>query len=419
MTKKLWIIVIFSVVIRLFLAFSTYHQDIQALNLAGKIIASGHVFTFYDYLSSLPASDPTRTLAVFNYPPSGYLFHGLINFLFGSVLGIQQINQFILDAPSNYGNFQFGLHLLIIKIPYLIFDLLVGLVLYKIFDSKKKAMAALILWLFNPVNLYVTYMMADFDVIPAFFTVLSIYFIAKNKLNLSALSLGFGIAFKLFPVFLIIPLLIYGKDFKDRARLIIISFLPYILSILPFLPSHNFRANALFASQSSKSLYAALPVSGGESIIYFPLFILIFYLLIWGYRKYIAQSRAIESWKLYFVPLLLFFIFTHYHPQWLIWITPILIIELIDSWFKNLIPQILIYLTWFGSLFFFDPGLTINMFAPIFPFMYNLPSVWNILHASIDYNSSRSLLQTVFAAASSYLIYQYLPIKKSHTGESV
>lgn len=411
--KKLWVIIILSIILRIVLAFSTYHQDIQALNLAGKIIASGNVLTFYDYLSNLPMNDPTRTLAVFNYPPAGYLFHGLFNFLFNNVLGISQVNQFILDNPSNYGDFQFGIHLLLLKIPYLIFDLLTGLVLYKLFDSRKKATLALIIWLFNPINLYVSYMVADFDIIPAFFTILSIYFIVKNRLNLSALSLGLGIAFKLFPLFFVIPLLILGKNFKEKTKLAIISILPYVLSILPYIPSHNFRVNALFANQSSKSLYAALPVSGGESIIYFPMFLLFFYLLIWGYRQFISQNRVVEMWKLYLIPLLLFFIFTHYHPQWFIWITPILIMELVELRFKNLLPQILIYLSWFGSLFFFDPGLTINMFAPIVPFLHNLPSIWILLKINIDYNFSRSLIQTIFASASFYLLYQYLPIKRS------
>ncbi len=410
--KKLWGVIIFSIILRIVLAFSTYHQDLQALNLAGKIIASGNVLTFYDYLSKLPLNDPTRALAVFNYPPAGYLFHGLFNFLFSNFLGISQINQFILDLPSNYGNFQFDVHLLLLKIPYLIFDLLTGWVLYKLFDSRRKATLALILWLFNPVNLYVSYMMADFDIIPTFFTILSIYFIAKNRLNLSALSLGFGIAFKLFPLFLVIPLLILGKNFKEKAILIVISVLPYVLSIMPYIPSHNFRTNALFANQSSKSLYAALPVSGGESIIYFPLLLLFFYLLIWGYKQFLSQSRMIEVWKLYLIPLLLFFIFTHYHPQWLIWITPILIMELVESGFKNLLSQILIYLSWFGSLFFFDPGLTINMFAPIAPALYNVPSVWTLLKINIDYNFSRSIIQTIFASASVYLIYLYFPYRK-------
>lgn len=411
--KKLWVIIIFSIILRIVLAFATYHQDLQALNLAGKIIASGNVLTFYDYLSNLPLNDPTRTLAVFNYPPAGYLFHGLFNFLFSNVLGISQINQFILDIPSNYGDFQFSIHLLLLKIPYLVFDLLTGWVLYKLFDSRKKATLALILWLFNPINLYVSYMMADFDIIPTFFTILSIYFIVKNRLNLSALSLGFGIAFKLFPLFLVIPLLILGKNFKEKARLVIIAILPYILSIMPYIPSHNFRTNALFANQSSKSLYAVLPVSGGESIIYFLVFLLFFYLLIWGYKLLISQSRVIEIWKLYLIPLLLFFIFTHYHPQWLIWITPILIMELVELRFKNLLSQILIYLSWFGSLFFFDPSLTINMFAPIAPALHNLPSIWTLLKINIDYNFSRSIIQTIFVAASAYLIYLYFPIKKN------
>lgn len=404
--KKLWILIVISILIRIILSSATFHPDMQVFNLAGKIIASGNIFDLYDYQANLPAGDPLKTLAILNYPPAIYFFHGILNFLFGNVLGIPQMNQFLLDNPANYGNIQFSFHLILLKIPYLVFDLLIGLVLFRLVESTKKV-TALALWLFNPINLYATYMMGQFDIIPTFFVILSVYFAVKSKLKLAALALGFGIAFKLFPLFLLIPLIILGKNYREKIELFIISVVPYLLSILPYISSHNFRANALFANQSSKSLYATLPVSGGEAMIYFPVFLLFFYLVIWQ-----AKFKT-ELWRLYLIPLLLFFIFTHFHPQWLIWIIPLLILELIYSSFKNVALNILIYLSWFTSLFFFDSSLTMSIFAPVIPVLRDMPSLWNILNLNIDYNFSRSMIQTVFASASMYLIYLYLPIKKN------
>ncbi len=404
--KKLWILIVIGILIRIILSSVTFHPDMQVFNLAGKLIASGNILNLYDYQANLLVNDPVKTLAVLNYPPAVYFFHGIFNFLFGTVLGMPQMNQFLLGNAANYGNIQFNIHLALLKIPYLIFDLLAGLVLFKLLESTKKPTIALTLWLFNPISLYATYMMGQFDIIPTFFIILSVYFAVKSKLKLAALALGFGIAFKLFPIFLLIPLIILGKNYWEKFKLFIIATTPYLLSILPYISSHNFRTNALFANQSSKSLYAMLPVSGGEAIIYFPLFLLFFYLIIWHVKL------KVSLWRLYLIPLLLFFIFTHFHPQWLIWIVPLLILELIYSSFRNLILSILIYLSWFALLFFFDPSLTVGIFSPIAPALNNLPSIWSLLNINIDYNLSRSLIQTVFASASLFLIYQSLVIKK-------
>ena len=411
--KKLWIIIIIGVLLRLILASVTSHSDIQAFNIAGKIIASGNILNFYDYLQSLPAEDPIKNLVVFNYPPLIYLYHGAFNFLFGGISSLSQINQFIVDSASNYGNLQFNVHLLFLKLPYLVFDLLIGFILLKLFDSPKKSLTAFSLWMFNPVNLYATYMMGQFDIMPTFFILLSIILIVKNKLNLAALALGVGIALKLFPIFLIIPFLILGKNYWEKAKLGVLSLVPYLVSIVPYLSSHGFRSAALFANQNSKSLYANIPVSGEEAIILFPVALIFFYIFIWQDKhifSYIHKTKNI--WKLYLVPLLLFFIFTHFHPQWLLWVTPLLIFDLVENDFKNIIPNILIFLSWFGSLFFFEPGLNINMFAPLIPVLHDMPSIWILLNLKIDYNLARSLLQTTLAASSFYLIYEYLPKKR-------
>lgn len=370
--KKLWIILIAGILLRIFLSFATFHPDIAALSGSGQFITDGHLLSLYDYSSDA---------LILNYPPLIYWFFGLFNFLFGGNISL-------------------------LKLTYLFFDIFLGFLLIKLVDPKK-AFLAFSLWMFNPVNLYASYMMGQFDIIPTFFTVLSFYFIVKKKLDWAALALGGGIAFKIYPIFLIIPLIILGKSFWTKARLAILAFLPYFISILPYLSSGSFRSNALFANQSSKSLYAVLPVSGGESIILFPVLLIFFYLLIW------QKKGETSLWKIYLIPLLLFFIFTHYHPQWLIWIIPFLILDLIFERFKNLLPVLLIFGSWIGSLWFFDSSLTIGIFAPLFPILKQMPDIWTLLNLNMDYNFSRSILQTVFASSAAYLIYQYFSKKEN------
>lgn len=398
--RKLWPILVLGIIIRIVLAFSTFHSDLQAFNLSGKIVASGNILNLYDFLPGLPNDDPIKHLAVLNYPPAIYFFHGAFNFLFSNILGLTFINSFLLDLSSNYGNILFNLHLLFLKLPYLIFDLLTGLLLYKFFNSEKQARIAFTLWMFNPVDLYTTYMMGQFDVIPTFFVVLSLYLIGRNKISWSALALGGGVAFKIFPIFFVIPLLILAKTLRKKIEILILIVLPYLLSVLPFIFSQGYRSTALFTSQNTKSLYAAIPVSGNESIILFPAALFFLYLVIW-HRKY---ERF--NYTLFLYPLLLFYIFTHFHSQWLLWVTPFLIVDLLLTNFKSVLPTILIFFTFVASLFFFDPSLTVNIFAPIFPGLKNLPSIWTLLHLNIDYNLSRSLIQTLLVSSMTFLIYE-------------
>lgn len=369
--KNLWMILIIGIILRIFLSLATFHSDTLAFKLGGGLIATGKILNLYDYSNS--------DVAILNYPPAIYLFHGIFNFLLGAFLSTG----------------------LLVKMPYLIFDLLTGYFLFKLFASKRQADLAFILWIFNPVNLYATYMMGQFDIIPTFFIVFSLFLISKKREDLAALALGGGIAFKIFPIFLIIPLVYLGKTFSAKIKLLIFTLLPYFLSIIPYINSSNFRSTALFASQSDKSLYAALQVSGGEAILFFPAFLILFYLIIQN------KVKEFNLWRFYLIPLLLFFIFTHYHPQWFIWLTPFLIMDLTFNRFKNILPILLILGSWLLSLFFFDPSLTIGLFAPILPNLDNAPSVWNLLNLNMDYDFSRSLLQTVLAGASGYLIYHH------------
>lgn len=379
MTKSIWIILIVGITFRIVLSLVTFHPDVLAFKLGGEVVASGNILSLYDYSDS--------NIAVLNYPPPIYWFHGLFNLVFKGI---------------------FGSSILLFKLPYLIFDLLTSFLLLKLFTTAKERILALTFWMFNPVSLYATYMMGQFDIIPTFFTVLSVYFTSKGKLGYAALALGGGIAFKIYPIFLLLPIIILAKNYLEKFKLIIFALLPYLLSILPYLSSQSFRTTALFANQSSKSLYATIGVSGGESIILFPAFLILFYLLIWT-----KKLDKLFSWKLYLIPLLLFFIFTHYHPQWLIWVTPFLILDLIFEKFKNLLPIILIFGSWLGSLFFFDPSLTLGIFAPVFPVLKTLPSVWVLFNLNLDYNISRSLLQTILVSASLYLIYYHYPKKNN------
>jgi hypothetical protein len=126
----------------------------------------------YDYLASCSIDNPlvkTFGADLFIYPPLIYLLHGVFNFLFSMLFGNEVMNGFVIEQNSFFGNHWFNFHLLLIKIPYLLFDLPAVYALINLFENKRDKLFAALLWLFNPIILYSAYMMGQFDIIDKYY----------------------------------------------------------------------------------------------------------------------------------------------------------------------------------------------------------------------------------------------------------
>ncbi|MDO8486510.1 MAG: hypothetical protein Q7S77_02340, partial [Candidatus Staskawiczbacteria bacterium] len=356
MSKVFWVILIAGVILRLVLASITYHSDIQAFDFTGSVLSSGHILNLYDYLPSLSQGNEILKhypASVFNYPP-------LVYFLFFILNGVGNIGKdsnfyqlFLFNVPQVLGTFQLNLHLMLLKIPYLLFDIPIAFMLMKMFEQKWKLLV-FTLWMFNPVDLYATYMMGQFDIVPTFFVVLALYLIMKNSMKekylwWAVVLLGIGACFKIYPILLLPVVAFLFTSYKKRIGALILGIIPYLLMISLYLPSQGFRTYALVAGQTLKSLYAQIPISGGESIILFLAFLGFFYLVFWE-----IKGTVQNLWQRFFIILLLFFTFTHYHPQWFLWLTPFLIFALIKSNFRDTLAVIVSLISLTGLIFFFE-----------------------------------------------------------------
>jgi len=396
-----------AIILRVFLASTTYHSDVAPFDFAGKVIAGGNITNFYDYLWNLPANHPYLKVYprdLFNYPPLVYFFLGGVSRLTTWVVNPEIHNNFILNFPSTLGNIQLNLLLLLLKLPYFVFDIATAYLLMSFFTDKKKKIWTFGLWMFNPVNLYATYMLGQFDIIPTFLVIAALFLALKNKLVPSAILLGLGAAFKIFPLLFIIPLALVKNTWWGRLKIIIAAGATYLIAAFPFIFSQGFRTTALLAGQTTKSFYAQIPISGGESIILFLAVVIFFYLLFFN-RKSLAE----DLWTRFFLMLLTFFIFTHYHPQWFLWITPFLVIDLVISNFKNWLACAVSLISYFVLITFFDPGLTVWLFSPVIPKLYGIPGIWQLMGLNPDINILRSVFQTVFVGAALFYIYVHFP----------
>lgn len=411
MKKFISTVLILGIVLRLFLSATTYHSDVVPFDFAGKVIAGGNITNFYDYLWDLPDSDPILKVYprnLFNYPPLPYFFLGGTSLLTTWVVNADIHHNFVFDFKSTLGNLQLNLLLILLKLPYFFFDIAIAYILMSFFKEEKQKKLIFGLWVFNPVNLYATYMVGQFDIISTFLSVAALYF-ALNKKSLipSAILLGLGAAFKIFPLLFIIPLALVKTEWSERIKVLFTAGVTYLVAAFPFIMSVGFRRTAMLAGQTTKSFYAQIPISGGESVILF-LAAIIFIYLVFLYHK----TRIELLWEKFFICILTFFIFTHFHPQWFLWTMPFFIIDLVKSKLKHLPLFLALFITYVGMISFFDSGLSIGLFSAINPALYDLPSVWQLLGVNLDVNTARSILHTVFVGIALYYIYYYFPTKK-------
>lgn len=407
LSKKLILLLILAVVMRLFIAGSTFHADIVGQSLSSYFFAFKNVTNIYDHLATLPATHPLvqhfNVKDIFIYPPLTYFTLG--TFIKGASVIIPE--SFFLNLMNGGSIFQpnLSLYLIVLKLPYLFIDIAMAFVLASLFDKEKQKKWAFLLWLFNPVTFYATFSMGVFDIIPAIFTVLSLVFAKKNKLGLAALMIGIGTAYKQYPIFLLPFVVFSAKGFWNRFKVLVLGLIPYIVSIAPYLTSPAFK-NMVFSAQSQKMFYMQWMVSGAEGL--YPYIIGFVLLVLHAYR---TKNLIQKLWKYYLGYFLILFSVTHFHPQWFLWVSPFIIIELVSNNWKNLWLDLTLLGCYLFIILTFDNSLSVGLFAVLDHKLNNFPGIDKLIAAKTDLFFLKSAVRSLFAATGLFLIYDLLSSK--------
>ncbi len=300
------------------------------------------------------------------------------------------------------------------KIPVIIADILLGVILGKVvFDAtrsvkaKKLAMAG---YLLNPYTFMGSILYFQFDPIPALFTVLALYFFRRDEVELSAISLGMGIAFKIYPIILFPVFLAFLKE--KRIRFSLLSALPSVLCVLPFLVLDYPRFfHALFyqSTWSGNSTYWRF-VWEGLGFEYYPkgetspllmqvtsantaltvLSLLLLYIYLWKKVDDVSLERGI------LLTFLVFFVtYRFIQDNHAMWVIPFAIIDGIvnGNWFERFWYVPLLFYTgtrwfyyilsmpsWLWGFYYLEyifryRNLVMYLIFPLFTFTYLLTSL--------------------------------------------
>lgn len=127
-----------------------------------------------------------------------------------------------------FNPFTYYLFKWLIKIPFILAG---GYLFYRMYGLR-----AAVLWLFNPLIIWFIILIGLNDIYPAFFLILGIYFLKKNRLLPFIIAIGFGLLSKQ-TIILAFPAIILMLIFMQKRRSIIYLialFLPHLIFTLPY-----------------------------------------------------------------------------------------------------------------------------------------------------------------------------------------
>ncbi len=344
--KKLLVL---AIVLRLLVSMFMFHPDIKTINFQASFLRKG-VFNIYNYLV-----DNKKSLTLkddFVYFPLTYFAMGGYQWLAAPVLG-KGFDAWLADAGSNsmVKNPNIFKYLVVLKLPYLILDILIAFLLMKFFDDKESKEKAFIFWLFNPFTIILIYVYSNVDIFPVLFTILAFLEIKKQKLFPASLLLGIASGFKLYPLLFIPFLFLAGRTLKEKLLLTAAPLITFGLIILPFI------STAFFQSALVSGLTTGIFTSDFATLA---LSLLFFYA--------VMIDKKINLFNYWITLFLIIFSFALFHIQWLLWIAPFLVILSIKK------PDFSWLILLFGAVAFTIPMLYQDRFMTIS--LFRIFSVW-------------------------------------------
>lgn len=178
-----------------------------------------------------------RPLWLLTLVPVAYVYDFL-----SSITGFMAVSVAELPAQMNP---QYGalfvpdpLFCFLAKTPMLLADIATTIVLYRLvvkFLGVEKAIKASFLLYLNPICIWISAAWGQYEAIPAFFTVLSLYLLVDERTVLSALSLLAATLYKVYPAVFLIPVSIYLFKRVSRESLLryyVVFFVPMLVYLV-------------------------------------------------------------------------------------------------------------------------------------------------------------------------------------------
>lgn len=223
-----------------------------------------------------------------------------------------------------------------VKIPFLISDILVGWLVYRLVKEKtgseKKATIGFALWFLCPMIICVTSISGMFDTFAVLFTLLSIILVRKDHMLMGGVMLAMAVLTKFFPAYLAFIILAYilakhkgdGTALKNAVYFVAGAIIAFLVFMLPQIMDGTFVESFLFIiNRSGIESTTLLDTLKGVSalMVYGVLIPVSAYLAYRLYRTDKGKDDTLFKYSLLIIALLFLYPPT---PQYLVLIIPFL-----------------------------------------------------------------------------------------------
>lgn len=401
-----WIIVILIII---FCFFSFNHGDLLITSTHGKdlveCILTGDFFSFYDYTQS------TAMYSIILYWV--FAMWSIPVVIVYKMLGIS------LWGVVEYNAIPFPV-LMWYKLLPTVFYFGIAYILYKILvelnGDKQAAKLGAFLFISSPLAIFSQFIFGQYDSIGLFFTILALYMYIRKKYIGFSICISVAITFKLFALFVFIPLvLLFEKRFWHILKHMGIGMSLYIITSLLFINSQGYKDALAFSGGMIERLVANGIATQWGMI---SLFVLIMMLVcVYAYVKKIETQEEYYAWTVYisFCVYAAFFVFVLWHPQWIIYLAPFIILAMYlhENANASIILQIVMYIGYLGVVIGafvnnVDANLLVwGMFRDIYATKAPL-SLSKLYYVFGD--SSQSIYYSLFGASILVLMIFYLHV---------
>ena len=382
--KKLLVLAIF---LRILVAMFLFHPDIKTFNYQASFLKKG-VFNIYTYLvenkKSLPLKDD------FVYFPLTYFALGGYQWIASPILGkgfdawvSSAGSSSVVEDPSIFK------YLVVLKLPYLILDIVIAFLLMRFFENKEDKKKAFVYWLFNPFTIVMIYVFSNVDIFPVILTILAFLMIKRQKLFSASLLLGVASGFKLYPLLFVPFLFLAGRSLKEKFIFAATPIITFGLIILPFI------SGAFFQSALVSGLTTGIFTADFTTLA---LSILFFYA--------VTIDKKLSLFNYWLALFLIIFSFTLFHIQWLLWIAPFLVILSIKKPSLSWLIFFLGIVAFAIPVLYQDRYMSFSLFR-IYSTWYDLlPTPFTIIQKVYDPTNLQTVFHSVLAAGSLVMIYK-------------
>ncbi|WP_019670906.1 glycosyltransferase 87 family protein [Eudoraea adriatica] len=255
---------------------------------------------------------------------------------------------FMLYFLGFLGGFAANLSPFLIRIPMLLADIGILLVLSRLLKGKETKLLKYY-WL-SPVLIYITYIHGQLDVVPIAFLLASSYLLFKKKNVFSAVVLGLGIAAKTNLVLVIPFYVLYlwkNNNEKKLAKLVIpalITALVFFVLNLPYLDSDSFLKMVYANREQPKVWNASFSMIGTLQYYIIPGVYLILLATATRFKR-ISKDLFLIFIGFSFSVLL---IFIPPQPGWYFWILPFFVYFAIRENKFSFLPILILQLAFFA-----------------------------------------------------------------------